>query len=318
MVGENEEQVSGSEDGDVAVNQAVVRAGYKSLMENIVGNEEELGDVQNCRLYDYMETNEALYEQVVEPQEAVMDARVIKQLSRLCRQQAEGMSANINQFNQQEFAERLVANMTGGEVGQPIAKKKWVLLGKQVKGMFQRSPCLTYLYGALDTTPPPPKERKQRDPKARQATRVRDLVATQETVLEEAEKSENQTEVMVGHVMKCLVSCWKENNKQPINFFEFVIDPASFGSSVENLFHVSFLVKEGKVDISLDAESGLPFVRPFTKRQGAEEGEGEVKNQVVMNLCMEDWERLKAGLDIRRAMISRSTEQRGAEKRPRV
>ena len=40
--------------------------------------------------------------------------------------------------------------------------------------------------------------------------------------------------------------------------------------------------------------------------------------QVVMNLCMEDWERLKAGLDIRRAMISRSTEQRGAEKRPRV
>ena len=23
--------------------------------------------------------------------------------------------------------------------------------------MFKRSPCLTYLYGALDTTPPPPK-----------------------------------------------------------------------------------------------------------------------------------------------------------------
>ena len=58
----------------------------------------------------------------------------------------------------------------------------------------------------------------------------------------------------MGHVMKCLVSCWKENNKQPINFFEFVIDPASFGSSVENLFHVSFLVKEGKVALML-AES---------------------------------------------------------------
>ena len=63
----------------------------------------------------------------------------------------------------------------------------------------------------------------------------------------QAEKSENQTEVMVGHVMKCLVTCWKDNNKQPINFFKFVIDPACFGSSVENLFHVSFLVKEGKV-----------------------------------------------------------------------
>ena len=39
--------------------------------------------------------------QVSAPQEAVLDARVLKQLSRLCRTQAEQMSANITQFNQQ-------------------------------------------------------------------------------------------------------------------------------------------------------------------------------------------------------------------------
>ena len=44
-----------------------------------------------------------------------MDARVIKQLSRLCRQQAEGMSANINQFNQQVVHLHLtyIINRTG-------------------------------------------------------------------------------------------------------------------------------------------------------------------------------------------------------------
>ena len=40
------------------------------------------------------------------PQEAVLDARVLKQLARLGRIQAEQMSANITQFNQQ-----VVANM---------------------------------------------------------------------------------------------------------------------------------------------------------------------------------------------------------------
>ena len=51
--------------------------------------------------------------------------------------------------------------------------------------MFKRSPCLTYLYGALDTTPPPLKERKERDVRATQATRVKDLVATKDTIMQE-------------------------------------------------------------------------------------------------------------------------------------
>ena len=154
--------------------------------------------------------------------------------------------------------------------------------------MFKRSPSLTYLYGALDTTPPPPKvssfallvssflrhlclsqEKKNRP--QRQPTKVKDLVATQDTTMQEvchifsststssailvnmqevlfyillanhscclfvsplnlfffwklanlsnkAESSDNQTEKLVGHVFKCLVSVWKEK-KEPVNFF---------------------------------------------------------------------------------------------------
>jgi len=306
MVGSNGENRMGvgEEEDESKVDQAVVRAGYRSLMDDITTNEEELGNVSgqcHTRLREYMEANEELFHQVSAPQEAVLDARVLKQLSRLCRTQAEQMSANITQFNQQGFAEKLMANMGGGE----ISRRKWVILGTQVKTMFKRSPCLTYLYGALDTTPPPPKERKEREPRATQATRVKDLVATKDTIMQEAEASDNQTEQLVKHVFKCLVSAWRQGGQQPVNFFRFVIDPESFGATIENLFHVSFLVKEGKVNVSVDEGSGLPVIVPVRQQAAGGGAVEERKNQVVMNLCMDDWQKLKDSLEVRRALISR-------------
>ena len=92
----------------------------------------------------------------------------------------------------------------------------------------------------------------------------------------------------------------------PVNFFRFVIDPESFGATIENLFHVSFLVKEGKVNISVDEGLGLPVIVPVSSRRAAEGGAAEErKNQVVMNMCMDDWQKLKESLQVRRALIPR-------------
>ena len=49
-----------------------------------------------CSAVHVMQDNEKLFSQVAAPQEAVMDAMLIKHLSRLCRQQAEQMSANMS------------------------------------------------------------------------------------------------------------------------------------------------------------------------------------------------------------------------------
>ena len=78
------------------------------------------------------------------------------------------------QFRHEEYAERLVASMRE-EGGQHLARRNWVMLGQQAKVLFKRSPVLTCMYGALNTTPPPPKEKKAKDPKSPQATKVSDL-----------------------------------------------------------------------------------------------------------------------------------------------
>ena len=74
---------------------------------------------------------------------------------------------------------------------------------------------------------------------------------------------------------------FKEAGKKPVNYFKFVLNPDCFGTSIENMFHVSFLVKEGKANISVCGETGLPFITPKSKKKDEEE---EKKNQVVMNI----------------------------------
>ncbi len=76
----------------------------------------------------------------------------------------------------------------------------------------------------------------------------KDLVPTRATQLTEPESSPNQTEALVQSALKQLVKRYKEGGRrEPVCYFSFVIDPDSFGRTVENVFHVSFLVKEGKV-----------------------------------------------------------------------
>ena len=168
-----------------------------------------------------------------------------------------------------------------------------------------RSPTLTYMFGALDSVPPQPKERKQRETKARQATRVKELKETQAAVVTDTQTSANQTDVIVTHVFKCLVLKFRENNNQPINYFEFVINPQCFGTSVENMFHVSFLIKEGKCGISICPDTGAPLIRPLSAKQleKLQRENNDMRNQVVLSFNMGDWAKLIKKYNIKGTII---------------
>jgi non-structural maintenance of chromosomes element 4 len=45
----------------------------------------------------------------------------------------------------------------------------------------------------------------------------------------------------------------------PINLFEFVLNPASFGQTIENIFYLSFSVRDARAKIYDDA-NGMPIV----------------------------------------------------------
>ncbi len=85
---------SDQEQAKVEAERAVTRSGYRKLMDQIADKEEDIVDVngENNQLLQFLQNNEELYDKVNAPQEAVMDAVVVKQLSKLCKKQAENMS----------------------------------------------------------------------------------------------------------------------------------------------------------------------------------------------------------------------------------
>ena len=90
---------------------------------------------------------------------------------------------------------------------------------------------------------------------------------------------------------------FRENGrKEPVDYLAFVLNRDSFAATVENVFHCSFLVKEGKAGISLD-DGGQPVISPTRKKKGGNtQSVGDhhaEKKQVVMSLTMDDWEELK-------------------------
>lgn len=258
-----------------------------------------------------MSSADNLFELELGTAEWMLDACLLKQLSRISRQRTEDVSTNVVSFKAHEYAEKLVYLMGGqftDERRGRLSARKWCALGQGARPLFARVPTLSYLYGSVDESAVDEKEKKQR----RQYVRSRDpLVATQATQVQSSESSTSQTEQLVQSTFKALVREFKQRGKRPIGYFDFIIDPLSFGATVENMFHVSFLVKEGKASVVVDDESGLPCIEPVRKKKAAAptvdpaaETAAESKQQVVVLINMDDWEEIKTSLGIRRSMIS--------------
>ena len=286
----------------VVAKESEVRIMYRKLLKEIEDTQEELANIENYRLIGFMQDSQDLFKKVTGPQEAVLDAKVMKLLAKLVRLQAEQMSTNITLFNYTEYSERLLATMQVDR-DQQVTRQKMVRLGQRLKRCFRRSPPLTFLYGAVDFKPSQKPQVKEKVTRSRQAGKVGDLVETISSVVSVVERSENQTEHLVTHVLKCLVIKYMHAGRLPIDYFRFVMDPDSFGVTIENIFHVSFLVKEGKAAISVSKETGLPVIMPVSNKNM--DGQGEDKNQVVINICMKDWVRIVDSLGIKESMITK-------------
>lgn len=92
-----------------------------------------------------------------------------------------------------------------------------------------------------------------------------------------------------------------------LDLFRFVVNPKSFGQTVENLFYVSFLIRDGTVGITV-SDDGIPYLIPQDKSPSSgtaphKRQDGVMKHQAVLSLDYQTWEELIEVFEITEPMI---------------
>ncbi|KIW81808.1 hypothetical protein Z517_04834 [Fonsecaea pedrosoi CBS 271.37] len=214
----------------------------------------------------------------------------------------------------------------------------WEYLGKNACFLYNSRPCLTgFLLGPLSVQK---KIRQQTQRKAREArTEPTQAVRPVELGDEDLQKQEsaNLTEICteIARLLEKSMTTGQENAEREVNevdevlseqqtrellrrneiadngcvpLFNFCVNPKSFGQTVENMFYVSFLIKEGKVALVLDSD-GMPTLGLVPEKSLAERQETQ-RNQAIFTLDFDVWEDIVKTFGIQKSIVPHRREEK--------
>ncbi|KAM3519722.1 hypothetical protein MY4038_009691 [Beauveria bassiana] len=94
-----------------------------------------------------------------------------------------------------------------------------------------------------------------------------------------------------------------------IDLLRFVINPKSFGQTVENMFYVSFLIRDGRIEIEYD-EYDLPALAPVVREEHEDKSvrQSSAKHQAILSIDMQAWQDIVETLQIKEPMIEHRQE----------
>ena len=177
------------------------------------------------------------------------------------------------------------------DTGAPL---DWALLGQHACYPYNTRPCVpSFLLGPLSV------EKKLRTQTQRRARQSKDTAASREARPEALSREDLHTaddngltaickrintrlrkhvsrgtsaieqagfatrdELVHSERGKAMLKKYRLSETGGVSLFDFVLNPLSFGQTVENLFYVSFLIKEGALGVQSDGE-GLPTIGKY-------------------------------------------------------
>uniref|UniRef100_A0A8C2PDZ7 Non-structural maintenance of chromosomes element 4 n=1 Tax=Capra hircus TaxID=9925 RepID=A0A8C2PDZ7_CAPHI len=183
-----------------------------------------------------------------------------------------------------------------------IVYDSWKISGKTAENTFNKTHTFHFLLGSIQGECPVPKPRIERPRKVRMIEEQQAMPAQ----LKRMEESHQEaTEKEVERILGLLQTYFEEDPDTPMSFFDFVVDPHSFPRTVENIFHVSFIIRDGFARIRLDQDR-LPIIEPVNEESRGIDQNTQIRNQAIIALSYRDWEEIVRTFEISEPVITSS------------
>jgi hypothetical protein len=244
-----------------------IRKKQREVRDFIESNKEEIGNVGSDGFEKAREANNDIGDQVAFMREAVLDGQNLKSLALATTKQAQRLAI----VNQAVTVENIIKELRkkNTKEGEDVGFR-WLQIGGHVGHLYGSVASTDFLCGPVGKPPPTRKERKKRGEVA--AEEEGEATKSEEMKVQQGEQKES-TQVRIGDQYELLKATVPSRNiggigtpgpavgEEGVDFFSFLVDPASYTQTVENVFDLSFLVKQGKTAVHLD-EYGLPVLIP--------------------------------------------------------
>ncbi|GJW49006.1 non-structural maintenance of chromosomes element 4 homolog A-like protein [Tanacetum coccineum] len=258
----------------------VLRSGYRSIQKFIRNEKDEIAAASPKKFKSILNEFDGMHKHVKKPKEQVSDAEALRDLASTLitsiRVQSTGsvtpsvfVSSLINKFSKK------------GRIGNNQRRKiLWKDIGLHVSPLLKTCRGLSTMTGPMDREPKPPRAVKVYTRRKRRRGKPEELEDCDSKV-------QTETEMTIAIMFNIL------KRKRNVGLVNLCLNRTSFAQTVENLFALSFLVKDGRVVITVD-EKGSHHVSPRNAPSSGSIMSGKVAHShFVFSFDLNDWKLMK-------------------------
>uniref|UniRef100_A0A3P9GZD2 Non-structural maintenance of chromosomes element 4 n=1 Tax=Oryzias latipes TaxID=8090 RepID=A0A3P9GZD2_ORYLA len=300
----------GHDDNDTG-RRREIRSKYRDLINTVQQNREDMLSPSTDKLTEVLEEANKLFKDVRRAREAALDAQLLVVATDLGKEKASQLFSEGSAFDPTAFAEHLLSFMglnrledgdggpqNAGAADGYLPRDAWHRLSRRVECCFRTAPSFHYMMGSFHAEPPAPKQRTERQRKA-PSKEAKRIMPTQLKKMEESHQE--ATEKEVERILGYLKTYHQDDPTSPISYYEFVVDPNSFARTVENIFHTSFLIRDGLARMYLDSDK-LPCIAPVEEGD-VEAASSSSRKQCIISISPKIWKELIDTFEIKDSII---------------
>ncbi|KAJ3968351.1 Nse4 C-terminal-domain-containing protein [Lentinula raphanica] len=267
----------------------------------------------------FLSTADFLFNRVKDTPEALLDANFLADVSAHSNRMSRRLNPEFGMFDFDEYVLKLVIYAGGRKLGLQSTQQisddelddsnlveplKWERIGKLASRKNKRVAIAGFMAGPISRQGTRKRKRSGRmkkNPESRtDVGRPQELTQKE---LSERPADETMRNVLTIHAIL--------RDAGPTNFFQFIMNPASFAQSVENLFYMSFLFREGRLGLYL-GEDNEPIV--YVPDEDAHQSRSQLlrnseSHSAVFEIDMVTWKRAVEVFNISDPLIPHRNER---------